>query len=109
MESFIEQAASKKKEGRRKNYLTNKGKYVCDLCDVKTESLFHLNRHKKNKHSGSRQAIVFPCNLCEYEGCEKYYLSAHMKKKHGEHREIACSQCAYITTNTGNLSKHTTE
>ena len=52
MESVIEQAASKKMEDRRKYYLTNKGKYGCDLFDVKTESLFHLNRHKKIKHSG---------------------------------------------------------
>ena len=45
----------------------------------------------------------------EYQGSEKNYLTAHMKRKHGGNREIACSQCAYITTNTSNSSKHTKE
>ena len=74
----------KKKQERKTQFLKNKDKYSRDLCDTKTESQSHLERHKRRKHLvglkmegikiGMRKR--YQCTECKYEGDAKYLSEA---------------------------------
>ena len=103
----------KKKQERRTYYLKNKDKYSCDLCDIKTESQSHLERHKRRKHLvGLKMEDVkigmrkrYQCTECKYEGNAKYLLENHVKRMHGENK-VLCDECDFTTTYLSYLAKH---
>ena len=113
MDSRENPSILRKKEERRTYYLKNKDRYSCDGCDIKTESQFHMERHKRRTHSVgvniknkiAQQSKSFHCTLCDYKGSESYLLKFHMQRIH-EKIKVICDQCDFTTTSSGYLSKH---
>ena len=113
MDSHENPSTLRKKQERRTYYLKNKNRYSCEGCDIKTESQFHMERHKRQKHSlGAKikNAITqqnkgLQCTSCDYKCSESYTLKLHIQRIH-EKIKVNCDQCDFTTTSSGYLSKH---
>ena len=92
---------------RLQNHLVKAHKipgFECDLCDYKTVSKYHLNRHKAC-HSSEKP---FKCTI---DGCDKWfktkdYLYEHKKLIHTIEKRFKCDLCDYKTNCKTNLTHH---
>ena len=79
----------------------NKGKYVCNKCDLTYTSTSNLKRHQYSAHEGIR----YECNQCNYKATTEGNLKSHIEGVH-EGIRYECNQCDYKATQITNLRTH---
>ena len=84
---------------------TGKRPHACDFdgCDYRTARSGDLARHKFT-HTGER------AHACDFDGCDyvcvcSCTLVAH-KRIHTGEKPYECTQCEYVTSEIGNMSRH---
>ena len=56
----------------------NKGKYVCNKCDLTYTTTSSLKRHQYSAHEGIR----YECNQCNHKATTQGYLKSHIEGVH---------------------------
>lgn len=77
-------------------------KYFCETCGLEFQRRFHLNAHRRAKHTVKER--IHQCAICE-----KSFFTAENLKKHAESHEARdkpCEFCGKLFTCMNNLRTH---
>ena len=86
---------------RKREVLSENGKYKCDQCQNEYSTSSGLNYHKQTEHEG----VKYACDQCDKQFTRQGSLAEHIKSKH-EGIKYACEQCHYQATKQSNLTRH---
>ena len=87
-------------------------KYVCEVCDYKTDNKYSFNRHNKSKLHEKRtkqgtKENIYSCNDCEYKTNNKSNYNRHLKAHSGVMvHKYYCKLCDMSFRCKYNLGKH---